>query len=339
MSQPVFEMDGRELRGPPQFLREVVEPCMPVIMRGLVSSWPVVHAATRSVQDIQQYLARLDNGSQADAFVADRKIAGKYYYAEGLKGFNFERRRMRLIDAVNAMVTSIGKPDEPTMYMGSLPADEYLPGFAAQNALPVLAQHIAPRIWLGHAANVSAHFDAFDNVACVVAGTRRFTLFPPDAISALYVGPLDNTMAGQPVSFAASSPLDLEKYPLFAEALPRALSAELGPGDAIYIPKLWWHQVESTAPFNGLVNYWWDAFALGPDAPYVSLLLSLITIAERPAAEREAWKAFFDHYVFRSKGHPLAHLPADQHGMLGPLMPDNYAKIRAIAMRKIREGI
>ena len=335
--QRMMEMDGRALTSPPQFQHEVVAPCVPVVMRGLVAAWPAVHAATRSAKDFQDYMARFDNGGQADAFVADAAIAGKYYYAADLKGFNFQRRRMRLSEAVNAMVATLGQADQPTMYVGSLPLEEYLPGFAAQNALQVLERHVEPRIWLGHASNVSAHFDAFDNVACVVAGTRRFTLYPPDAIGALYVGPLDNTMAGQPVSLAASQPLDLEKYPRFAEAHPRALSAELGPGDAIYIPKLWWHQVESTASFNGLVNYWWDAFAVGPDAPYVGLLLSMITIAERPEPERRAWRAFFEHYVFRGDGHPLKHLPPEQHGMLGPLMPDNYGRIRATIMRTLRD--
>ena len=117
-----------------------------------------------------------------------------------------------------------------------------------------------------------------------------------------------------------------------------AAIAELKAGDGIYIPKLWWHQIESTASFNGLVNYWWDPFAGGPDAPYTSLLLSLIAIAERPPRERQASKAFFDHYVSRSNGHPLAHLPTEQHGMLGPLKPDNYAKIRAIVMHRLRGG-
>ena len=92
----------------------------------------------------------------------------------------------------------------------------------------------------------------------------------------------------------------------------------------------------ATAPFNGLVNYWWDAFSAGPDAPYTALLLSMIAISERPAAERQAWQAFFDHYVFRSNGHPLAHLPPEQHGLLGPLKPDNYSKIRARIMRLLR---
>jgi Cupin-like domain len=338
MSQTLREVDGRDFSSPAQFLKEVAEPCLPVVMRGLVSGWPAVHAATRSAEDLQLYLAGFDNGSQAEAFVGDPKIAGKYYYADDLKGFNFERRRMRFADALTAIVATHAQSGAPTMYVGSLPVNDYLPGFAAQNVLPVLAAHVAARIWLGHRSNVSAHFDAYDNVACVVAGTRRFTLFPPEAIAGLYVGPLDNTMAGQPVSLAASAPVDENKYPLFSEVREQALRAELEPGDAIYIPKLWWHQIESTASFNGLVNYWWDAFGGGPDAPYTALLLSMIAIAERPLRERQAWKAFFDHYVFRSNGHPLAHLPAEQHGMLGPLKPDNYAKIRAIVMHRLRGG-
>jgi hypothetical protein len=338
MSQRLREVDGRELSSPAQFLREVVEPCLPVVMRGLVGGWPAVHAATRSAEDFRDYLARFDNGGQTEAFVGDPKIAGKYYYAEDFQGFNFERRRMRFADALSAMIATHGQSGTPTMYVGSVPTDDYLPGFAAQNVLPVLAAHVQPRIWLGHAANVSAHFDAVDNVACVVAGARRFTLFPPEAIDGLYVGPIDNTMAGQPVSLAASTPTDDGRYPRFRKIRHDALYAELEPGDGIYIPKLWWHQIESTASFNGLVNYWWDAYAAGPDAPYTSLLLSMIAIAERPARERQAWKAFFDHYVFRTNGHPLSHLPNEQHGMLGPLKPDNYAKIRAIVMHRLRGG-
>ena len=146
-------------------------------------------------------------------------------------------------------------------------------------------------------------------------------------------------MAGPPVSLAASASAGGRR------TVP-AVRGDPGPGAdggaaarrCALLPKLWWHQVESTAPFNGLVNYWWDAFSYGPDAPYTSLLLSMITIAERPLAERQAWQAFFDHYVFRTNGHPLAHLPAEHHGLLGPLEPDNYSKIRARIMRLLRAG-
>jgi len=145
MSRALREVDGRELSSPAQFQREVVEPCLPVVMRGLVSGWPAVHAATRSAQDFREYLLRFDNGAPTEAFVGDS---------------NFQRRTMRFSDALTEMVATHGESGKPTMYVGSAPVNEHLPGFADQNVLQVLGAHIAPRIWLGHASNVSAHFDA-----------------------------------------------------------------------------------------------------------------------------------------------------------------------------------
>jgi hypothetical protein len=332
------EIDAAALPTAEAFTRQVVEGCLPVVIRGLVRDWPAVRAGSTSPQALQQHLSGFDAGGEIEAFVGDPGIAGKYYYREDLKGFNFERRRMKFGEALEAMVGSLDRPGSPSVYVGSAPASELLPGFAIENPMRLLPSAVAPRIWLGHASNVSTHYDAMDNLACVVAGTRRFTLFSPEMIGALYVGPIDNTMAGQPVSLAASAAPDAPGFPRFQAIRDQAFTAELKAGDALYLPKLWWHQVQSIAPFNGLVNYWWDAFSAGPDAPYTSLLLSMITIAERPLAERKAWQAFFDHYVFRSQGHPLAHLPAGQHGLLGPLRPDNYGRLRALVMRLLRGG-
>jgi hypothetical protein len=338
MADTLREIRGSDLATPEQFLRDVVEPCRPVVLRGLVNDWPIVRAAQRSPQALRDLLAPFDIGGGVEAFFGQPAIAGKYYYADDFAGFNFERRRMRFGEALEAIVGGLQRPGSESVYIGSVPANEFLPGYAAQNPMPLLASTIGPRLWLGHASNVSAHYDALDNLACVIAGRRRFTLYAPELIDRLYVGPIDHTMAGQPVSLAASSAPDAQRFPLFEQIRDRALSAELQAGDALYLPKLWWHQIEATAPFNGLVNYWWDAFSAGPDSPQTSLLLSMITIAERPLAERRAWRAFFDHYVFRDRGHPLAHLPPERHGMLGPLKPDNYGKIRARVMHLLRGG-
>jgi hypothetical protein len=337
MSESPRSIEGKDLKGPEQFLREVVEPCRPVVLRGLVKDWPIVAAGRQSPSAVQDHLKPLDVDGDIEAFFGAPAIAGKYFYTEDLKGFNFERRRMKFGLALESIVSSVDVPGSQSVYVGSVPTNDFLPGFAALNPMPLLSPGICPRVWIGHAANVSSHYDTVDNLACVAAGTRRFTLFAPQLIDKLYVGPIDNTMAGQPVSLAASSAADKDRFPLFEEIKDRSLVADLEPGDALYLPKLWWHKVESTAPFNVLVNYWWDAFRSGPDAPYTSMLLSMITIAERPAAEREAWKAFFDHYVFRNHGHPLAHLPAEQHGLLGSLK-ENYGKIRARVMHLLRGG-
>jgi hypothetical protein len=332
----IREISGRNLN-PERFQREIVQGCRPVVIRGLVADWPVVAAGLHSPRALQDYLRTFDSGERVEIFLGDAAIRGKYYYNAGLRGFNFERRMVKLSEALDYILETAERGDSRSAYVGSVPTSQCLPGFVANNPTPLAATSAGPRIWLGTAANISTHYDTSDNLACVIAGRRRFTLYAPDLIARLYIGPIDNTMAGAPVSLAASAPPGSEtEYPLFEEIRDQALRAELDTGDALYLPKLWWHQVESTAALNGLINYWWDAFSSGPDAPYTSLLFALITISERPPAERQAWKAFFDHYVFRSNGHPLAHLPPEQHGLLGPLKPDNYSKIRARIMRLLR---
>lgn len=335
MARAPTQIEGRQLTRE-RFLDEVVAGCRPVVLRGLVDDWPVVRAARDSPRALTRYLATFDAGERIEVFFGDPAIAGKYYYGEGLAGFNFERRVLPFQEAMQAVITAVDAPDGQSVYAGSAPCRECLPGFAADNVMPLLAPETPPRIWLGTPANVSSHYDTFDNLACVVAGRRRFTLYAPELISHLYVGPIDRTMAGPPVSLAASSAPGDERFPRFQQIRDQAWVCELSAGDALYLPKLWWHQVESLAAFNGLVNYWWDSFAVGPDAPYTSLLLAMITIAERPPLERQAWKAFFDHYVFRSDRHPLEHLPPQQRGVLGPLKPDNYANLRARIMQLLR---
>jgi hypothetical protein len=331
------KLESSAIADPDAFRRNVAEQCQPVVLRGACSDWPVVSSARQSWNALVDYLARLDSGVPGQAFIGAPEIAGRYFYRDDLDGFNFDREDLRVSDALERIAAN-AKSGAATLYLGSLPADDHLPGFADENRLPMLSQSVRPRVWIGNASQVSCHFDTFENIACVVAGRRRFTLFPPDCIGDLYVGPIDNTMAGQPVGLAVGSAPGDPRYPRFEQVRDRALVVELDPGDALYLPKLWWHQVEATEPVNVLVNYWWDAFSAGPDAPYLTMLLAMIAIAERPLPERLAWRAFFDHYVVRPEGHPLAHLPESKHGILGPLRPSNYGRIRAFVMQALREG-
>jgi hypothetical protein len=333
----VRELDWAAIGDPQSFCRDVAEPCQPVVMRGVCAHWPVVRAAGQSWDSLSHYLARFDSGRSGEAFIGDPKIAGRYFYRDDLHGFNFAREDLSISDALER-ITANARSGEETLYLGSLRSDDYRPGFAEENQLPMLDLTVRPRVWIGNASQVSCHFDTFENIACVVAGRRRFTLFPPDCIGDLYVGPIDNTMAGQPVGLAVGSAPGDSRFARFERVRERALVVELNPGDALYLPKLWWHQVEATEPVNMLVNYWWDAFMAGPDAPYLTMLLAMIALSERPAAERASWRAFFDHYVFRPNGHPLAHLPESQHGILGALRPSNYGRIRAFVMQALRGG-
>lgn len=333
MSGTVAAIEARTLPDRAAFEAEVVAPCRPVVLRGAIADWPVLSAGIAGNSSLIEALGRFAAPVAAELFVGTPEIAGRYFYAAGLDGFNFERRSMPLPQAI-AAIASVAT-DGASFYLGSIPAEVGFPAFAAAHSMPWLPERVGPRLWLGTASTVACHHDRMDNLAVCVAGRRRFTLFPPDAIGDLYVGPIDHTMAGQPVGLAVGSPPGDPQWPRFESWRDRALIADLAPGDALYLPKLWWHQVEATGDLNLLVNYWWDAHPSGPDDPFTAMLLAMTTIAERPPPERAAWRAFFDHYVFRPDRHPLDHLPPDKHGILGPL-GETRGRIRAMVMQWLR---
>lgn len=334
---PLAELSGDDpaLADPPAFHARVIKAAKPVVIRGLGAGLAAVKAAQAGPEAVLDHLLGYDNGGQPELFLADPEIGGRYFYRDDMAGFNFARSKLPLAEAFAHIRRHAADPAAPTAYLGSMVASAYLPGFAEANRLGIVPPEIETRLWIGNASHVACHYDSYENLACVIAGSRRFTLYPPDAIGDLYVGPIDNTMAGQPASLAS---LDPERFPRFAAASERAITVELAPGDALFLPKLWWHEVEATSPINVMLNHWWDATATGPDAPLLSMLFAMIALAERPEAERMAFRAFFDHYVFRPEGHPLAHLPEDQRGILRDLTGPAYGQIRAMVLRALRGG-
>lgn len=298
----------------------------PVVLRGQVADWPAVAAGQAGIEATARYVAGFDNGRPAEVMVGQPNIGARFFYSDDLRGFNFKRQQVPLAALLAELVRLAGEARPPALYAGAAATGEHLPGWAAANPLNLTAG-ATPRIWLGNATIVSTHFDTSPNLACVVAGTRRFLLFPPDQIANLYVGPLDVTMAGQPASMVDPDAPDLARYPRFAEALRHARVAALEPGDAIFMPPLWWHHVRAEGALNVLVNYWWDR---DPQAsPFVALAHGLLALRDLPPAERAAWRQWFDHYVFGPDAASVAdHLPPFARGILGPPSPARSDRLK-----------
>ena len=129
----------------------------------------------------------------------------------------------------------------------------------------LLADLVGRPLRLGGAVKTQTHNDRDHNLACVLAGRRRFLLFPPEQVANLFVGPLDNP---PPLSLVDPEAPDLDRFPRFQGAMAAARVALLDPGDALFIPRYWWHHVTSLDPYNAMVNYWWDDDAAGAEAPY-----------------------------------------------------------------------
>jgi hypothetical protein len=177
-------------------------------------------------------------------------------------------------------------------------------------------------LWLGGPVKTQIHNDRDHNLCCVIAGRRRFLLFPPEQVCNLYIGPLDNP---PPLSLVDPETPDFDVFPRFKYALEAAQLAELGPGDALLMPRYWWHHVTSLHPHNAMVNYWWGQSSAGPGDPHDAFLTGLLALKSLPAHERAYWRAMFDLHVFGEDG--AAHIPISARGMLGPLTHETRASL------------
>lgn len=313
---------------PQEFHAEVIPAGRPVVMKGLGAHWPAVEQARRGEAALVEYALRFDSKKPAETIIGAPAIKGRFFYTEDLKALNFARRQVPIAATLRQLLAMRAVEAPPACYVQSVPISEYFPGFEDENRMEFAPPSAEPRIWIGNRLTVQTHFDLSENIAVVVAGRRRFTLFPPDQLPNLYPGPFELTLAGPPVSMVRLDAPDMEKYPRFAEALSQAQTAELGPGDAIYIPYFWWHHVESLEWFNVLVNYWWSEAAPDLGSPFDCLLHGLIALRDMPPRYREVWRMMFDHYVFKRNGDPVEHLPPYARGALGDRDPKRIERMR-----------
>jgi hypothetical protein len=271
-----------------------------------------------------------------DAILLPPECGGRIGYDPTMSGFNFVRNRLPVTAVAEQVLRYSQFPKAPAVAAQSALIRDCLPGLSGENSLTLLPDSVLPRIWLGNAITTPTHLDEWNNIGCVVAGRRRFTLFPPEQIANLYIGPLDFAPTGAPMSLVTLREPDFERFPNFRHALDAAVTADLSPGDAIFVPPLWWHHVESLEPFNLLINYWWHGTAVG--SGFDSLIAAILNLRPLPDATREAWRALFEHYVFGDQSEVTKHIPPQRRGVLGELSPADAAKVREYLARRLTSG-
>jgi len=289
----------------------------PWVVRGGFAHWPAVQAARRSDEALARYLMGFYQGMRISLFQLPPEAKGRAFYADdSLSSFNFTRHVTTLDQVLTGLLGLAAAAEPPSLYVGSTTVDAVLPGFQDANRLGLGARDALVSLWLGNRSRVAAHYDLPDNLAVVVAGRRRFTLFPPEQIHNLYMGPLDPTPAGQPISLVDFAAPDFERFPRFAQALEAGEMAELEPGDAVFIPSMWFHHIEGLSPLNLLVNAWWRQTPDYVDSPVSALHLALMTLRNLPEKERRIWQHHFQHFVFDADASTWAHLPRAARGLL-----------------------
>jgi hypothetical protein len=319
---------------------ELMRSEQPAILKGVVSDWEVARRGRQSPDAVIDYLGSFDSGRPVVGYTGAPEIGGRFFYDAKMTDLNFEAKRVPLKEFLGRISEHLADPSAPSLYIGSTDLDLYLPGLRSENALPLndpMFDGNAPivSIWIGNRTVASTHFDFSNNIACNLVGQRRFTLFPPDQIHNLYPGPFQPTPGGQVVSMVDLRDPDFDRYPRFRDALAAAQVAELDPGDALFYPAMWWHNVEALDGFNVMVNYWWNLSPAYVDTPMITLLHAILSLRDRPDQEKQAWRELFDYYVFGDPGRPREHLPQHARGVLGEIDELAARRLRADVLQRL----
>lgn len=317
------------------FENEIAPLNKPAVLRGLADDWTIVKQAKKSDKAAIDYLLSLDNHKPAYTIVGQPNINGRFFYSDDLKGTNFQRIQAAITATLEQLYALRNSPVAHSVAIQAAPIRDTLPNFESANPMPLLDNTVQPTLWLGNKSMVAAHYDVNDNIACVVMGKRRFTLFPPNQIANLYIGPTLNSPGGVPISMVDLHNPDYQQFPLFSMAVSASQSATLEPGDAIYIPTPWWHAVESLDNINLLINYWWGGLDDEQLSPNHSLMHSMLTIAKLKPAERDAWRHFFNYLVFQNSGDPKAHLPDSLNDVVTTLTEEQQQSVYQFLKSKL----
>lgn len=191
------------------FAQKVMSTYLPAVLKGFAKHWPIVEAAGQSNKALVDYLSQFDQAQSLPVIVLPKETKGRMFYDAALTGVNFQQTQGTLQQALANMQRYKSRLASDSVCVQSARIEETLPGLGSQLDNPLLpGSH--PYIWVGNPIIVAAHFDEAHNIAVVTAGKRRFTLFPPQQIKNLYIGPLDFPPAGQPISLVDLRASDLQ---------------------------------------------------------------------------------------------------------------------------------
>lgn len=322
--------------------KDVFSSAEPVIIKGLIKDWKLVALGNQSANAAVDYLKSHYNDKSAIAYFGDADIAGRYFYNSDATQLNYETKKVQIDEFLDLILAGLNKENPPSYYIASNVIDTHFPCLREENDIDIPrpemgcpVEQIRAGIWMGNRTTACCHYDASDNMACCVAGKRRFTLFPPDQIANLYPGPLELTPGGQALSMVDFAKPDLQKHPNFSKAIACGQVAELEPGDALFLPSMWWHQVEGLSPFNILVNYWWSETARFAGSSMNVLYHAILSLRDKPELEKKAWKHVFDYYIFGDSKRAAEHLPLAAQNYLGELDERKARALRAMLLNKL----
>lgn len=226
-----------------EFRTRYVRPGRPVIITGAMESWPA-----RQKWSLDYFRTQFDQRTLPVARVIDRKVEfGDSGFAFD-EGAGFGGFLDRLLEGERLGVPADGYVTvNPVEHLPELLADLPLPGFRPE------APWSLRGFWLsGRDVRTPLHMDLPDNLFAQIVGRKQVTLFAPRNEPWMYRSP---PWSSRPqISRVDAEHPDYERFPRFRNA--REIRVVLEPGELLYLPRYWWHQMRSLDT-SVSANEWW----------------------------------------------------------------------------------
>lgn len=311
---------------------------IPLVLKDFCSDWPIVNAAKVSDMAVIEYLRQNYARVPITTCIVPAKDNGRIFYNNDMSGFNFSAN-LESFDTFSKLLLNESYSNNPRgIYMPSTDVSKWFPGVDGENKAGIEKLDPIKLLWIGNRTKVAAHYDFTSNLACCVAGRRRFTLFPPEQIANLYPGPLEFAPGGQEISLVNFSDPDFSRFPRFIDAINAAQVAELSIGDALFLPGMWWHHVEGLDAVNILYTHWWRESPAMLGRPSNALLHAVMSLRSLSREQRMAWRSIFDYYVFDDNSSDLQNIPEAARGLLNdPVDERHIREVRKILANRLEK--
>ena len=240
-----------------EFLARYYAPGRPVILTGEMTSWP----ATRLWST--EYLTKV-LGNTTVEFQGGRSENARF------EMFKDVHRREAPFDAFMQLITEPNSGNES--YLTAFNSEKNTKALSPlQGDLGYLDKYLTRKterlqgmIWIGPAGTTtSLHHDLANNLIAQIVGRKRLKILPASTVARAY----NHVHVFSEVADLEDPGLDLDRFPLLRGA--PVYDVTLLPGEIIYMPLGWWHQVKAldfsvTATYT---NFIWsnDAAATYPD--------------------------------------------------------------------------
>jgi Cupin-like domain len=221
---------------------------IPAIIIDALSDWKAVNAWS------PEYLASVLKDKQT-VIAVSTEDRFNYSSSENVDGdaLQYQCETLDFIDAISKILNSNATDERYYVMQTSIPDKfpELLPDIKSPKWIE--SNEAAINLWFGTANNVTPlHYDQSNNFFAQVYGRKRVTLFDPLQTEFLYPYPMSSTM--NHLSFVDIENPDLIRYPEYRKAQP--MECILEPGELLYLPAYWWHQVRSL-DVSISVSFWW----------------------------------------------------------------------------------